>query len=79
MILDWHVDTESEHLSDHRYVELRIKHPDKTTPHSKNKSEGRWALSKLNREFLKGSLTVFLWNKDNDPPELEPDPQEEAD
>ncbi|XP_070512918.1 uncharacterized protein [Cardiocondyla obscurior] len=78
MITDWRVDTETEHLSDHRYISMKVSGTPGNRIQGSKVCQNRWAIKKLDRDAFVTSLIVSLWSRDSDPSAPNADPLEEA-
>jgi len=72
MVREWRVLTEIEHLSDHRYILIRLD-ASANTVGVEHRPERRWALKKLDEDKLMASVTSALWSKESENQEQEED------
>lgn len=70
MVKSWKVMTDMEHLSDHRYILIRLETPT-AAKREGHRLEQRWALGKLEKDKLLASITSAIWSKDNETQEEE--------
>lgn len=63
-VREWRVMTEAEHLSDHRYILVRLE-AQRSVVEADRRPENRWALKKLDSDKLLASITSALWSVDS--------------
>lgn len=76
LVKSWEVRTDMEHLSDHRYILIRLENP-AMVKREGCRPEQRWALRKLDEDKLIASITSSIWSRDNET-QREEDPLQEA-